>query len=109
MSLSELTAAPDEPAAIRIRPTFGSHPKKAVLTRGELAICRAHRSASEGDLAPTTLTVTSLVAPSPSRTSSVASAEHTLARAWLNAPRSRRVIAPLPASPLAINTTESLV
>ena len=37
------------PAAWAIRPQFGSRPKRAVLTSGELAIARATRSASLGD------------------------------------------------------------
>ena len=40
------------PAAWAIRPQFGSRPKSAVLTSGELAIARATRSASLGVAAP---------------------------------------------------------
>ena len=40
------------PAAWAIRPQFGSRPKSAVLTSGELAIARATRSASAGEAAP---------------------------------------------------------
>ena len=95
-----------------MRPQFGSCPKSAVFTSIEFAIRRAARSACWGFAAPTTSTVTSLVAPSPSRASicdncvaTSSSAASNLAAPALLALR----IAAFPATPLAITTTVSLV
>ena len=49
-----------------MRPQFGSSPKKAVLTSGDLAIAIAAALASFHVAAPTTLTSKNFVAPSPS-------------------------------------------
>src|SRR5579875_3715409 len=101
---------PQAPAAARIRPTFGSHPKSAVLTRGELAIRRATLSASARERAPLTRTIANFVAPSPSsaicRARSLAIAE----TACSNFSTSRRLLkAELAARPLASSKTASLV
>ena len=65
------------PAAWAIRPQLGSRPNSAVLTRGELAIARATRSASAGEAAPSTWILPIRTAPSPSATISSASCSRT--------------------------------
>ena len=69
---SSSNATPARPAAAMSRPQFGSPPWMAVLTSGELAIVFAACRASAVEAAPVTVTVTSLVAPSPPRTISSA-------------------------------------
>ena len=69
------------PATATSRPQFGSPPCTAVFTSGEFAIARAVVFASSSVLAPVTLMVISLVAPSPPRTMSIASGSHTSFRA----------------------------
>ncbi len=66
------------------RPQFGSPPWIAVLTSSELAIALAAWRASTLDAAPVTLTVTSLVAPSPPRTMPSASSRQTAVRPSTN-------------------------
>lgn len=58
--------------AHNIRPQFASRPKRAVLTRGERAIVEAICLAAGYEGLPETRIVTNLVAPSPSRTTSLA-------------------------------------
>ena len=95
-----------------MRPQLASSPKKAVLTRAELAMVWAALKASSSSRAPTTRMVTSLVAPSPSRTIFRARSLKTLSRA---SPNSRAAlglsssIQGLPAAPLAMTSTMSLV
>ena len=80
----------------------------AVLTSGELAIVRAASHASSCDAAPVTLTVTSLVAPSPPRTISRARCSDTARRPASNAGSSSRVMS-TPDVPDAISITQSFV
>src|SRR5580693_10423679 len=79
-------ATPARPAAAIRRPQLGSPPWIAVFTSGELAIALAARRASDADAAPVTVTVTSLVAPSPPRTIPSASLRQTARSPWTNAP-----------------------
>src|SRR3990172_11338329 len=64
---------PTDPIAETILPRLGSHPKKAVFTKLELATAVAALLASETDAAPSMETSITLVAPSPSRTMASAS------------------------------------
>ena len=59
---------PAAPIAESVRPQFASSPCHAVLTRGERATASRTRRAAAALAAPITRSVTSLVAPSPSRT-----------------------------------------
>ena len=70
---SRSAGSPALPTAITTRPQLASSPAMAVLTSGELAIACATRKALSSETAPSTVTVTSLLAPSPSRTTSRAS------------------------------------
>ena len=89
------------PAAWAIRPQFGSRPKRAVLTSGELAIVRATRSASSAEAAPSTSTRATRAAPSPSRMISIASCSRTAS--------SSPAGSGAPAAPVACRSTVSLV
>ena len=78
-------ATPARPATATSRPQFGSPPCTAVFTSGELAIARAVCLASVVVRAPVTVTVTSLVAPSPPVTTASANSRHTVWSASTNA------------------------
>ena len=65
--LSRLAGSPALPTAITTRPQLASSPAIAVLTSGELAIDIAILRADALVVAPSTMTSTSLRAPSPSR------------------------------------------
>ena len=102
---------PHLPAAAATRPQLASWPKMAVLTSGELAIERATASASASLAAPVTLTVTSLLAPSPSaailRARSTAATRIAAATAGY-AGCEQSIFSP-PAAPVASRKAESLV
>ena len=90
---------------------FGSRPNQLVFASGLFATARAARAASFSLRAPRTVTVTNLVAPSPSAAICRASETQTASSASRKASKSApaRVICALPASPLASRKTESFV
>ena len=100
------------PTAITTRPQLASSPAIAVLTKGELAIDIAMRCALRSLSAPVTVISISFCAPSPSRTTSIASWRHRSASAARKASApglSSPVSAALPALPVAKARTVSLV
>src|ERR1051325_11025543 len=82
-NLSRSAGSPALPTAITTRPQLASSPAIAVFTKGEFAIDSAMRRADFFDTAPSTITSTSLRAPSPSR----ATCSERLASTWPNAAR----------------------
>ena len=67
--LSRSTGSSVLPTAMTTRPQLASSPARAVFTSGLSAIDLASFRAEAGLAAPSTVTLTNLVAPSPSRTS----------------------------------------
>src|SRR5262249_7682921 len=107
LALAASNATPARPATASSRPQLGSPPWIAVFTRSEVAIAFAAFRASADEAAPETVTVTSLVAPSPPRTMPSASSRHTAYSAFTNCGYSASpIVAPL--APLAMTTTVSL-
>jgi len=95
-----------------MRPQLASSPKKAVLTRGELATVKATSRALAASAAPVTRISISLVAPSPSMTNWRAKSSRTACRASPKRRPSRlsgSVIGSFPAVPPAITRRVSLV
>ncbi len=95
-----------------MRPQLGSSPAIAVLTSGELPIARAMRRAARSWAAPVTLTVTNLLAPSPSRATCWARSRSRSSRAARKPSRrwsSGSTISGLSALPVAAASTVSEV
>ncbi|MCY1544630.1 hypothetical protein D9M68_805270 [compost metagenome] len=80
-SRSRSAGSPALPTAMTTRPQLASSPAMAVLTKGLSAMALAMRKALSSETAPSTWMETCLVAPSPSRTTWMASSNRTSQRA----------------------------
>ena len=93
------------PIAMATRPQLGSAPCTAVLTSGELRIALATRLAWSRSRAPVTSTVSSLVAPSPSRASCRVRSRHTAVSAARSSSSATSPAVPL-ANAIAVSEVE---